>query len=103
MEIHIEAKVNQPVPGALVRARMRRVLSRLPVQPVTAHVTFGDVNGPKGGNDVRCGVLVEVPRRPPIRVERLAPTPRLAFDASFDRVVRRLEQYRERWQKSRRY
>jgi hypothetical protein len=103
MEIHIEGNVSDPIPRGLVRTRMRRALSRLPVRPVTAHVTFGDVNGPKGGNDVRCAVLVEVPRRPPVRVERLAPTPRLAFDASYDRVVRQLEQCRERWQKSRRY
>jgi ribosome-associated translation inhibitor RaiA len=98
MEIHIEGSVGRPIPRGHVGARMRRVLSRLPVNPVTAHVTFADVNGPKGGNDIRCTVLVELPRQPSIRVERLAPTPRLAFDASYDRVVRQLEQYRERWQ-----
>jgi hypothetical protein len=103
MEIYIEADVDRPIPRGHIRARMRRVLSRLPVRPLTAHVTFTDVNGPKGGNDIRCAVLVELPRQPSIRVERLAPTPRLAFDGSYDRVVRRLEQYRERWQESGRH
>jgi putative sigma-54 modulation protein len=102
MEIHIEGNVDRPIPSGHVRTRMRRVLSRLPVQPVTAHVTFADVNGPKGGNDIRCAVLVALPRQPSIRVERLAPTPRLAFDASYDRVARQLERCRERWQDSRR-
>jgi hypothetical protein len=74
MEIHIEGSVGRPIPRGHVGARMRRVLSRLPVNPVTAHVTFADVNGPKGGNDIRCTVLVELPRQPSIRVERLAPT-----------------------------
>jgi hypothetical protein len=40
--------------------------------------------------------------RPVPRGERLAPTPRLAFDASYDRVVRQLERCRECWQDSRR-
>jgi len=102
MEIRIEGSVTPAIPRAHVTTRMRQVLRRLPVHPVTAHVTFTDVNGPKGGNDIRCAVLVEVPRQPSIRVERRAPTPRLAFDASYDRLVRQLERYRERWQDSRR-
>lgn len=103
MEIQINGNVGRPIPRAHVGARLRRVLSRLPVNPVTAHVTFTDVNGPKGGNDIRCAVLIELPRQPSIRVERLASTPRLAFDASYDRVVRQLEEYRERRQNSRRH
>jgi ribosome-associated translation inhibitor RaiA len=102
MEIRIEKEVDRPIPRAHVTTRLRRVLSRLPLAPVTAHVTFADVNGPKGGNDIRCAVRVELPRQPPIHVERVAPTARLAFDASYDRMVRQLERHRERWQDSRR-
>jgi hypothetical protein len=51
MEIRIERDVDRRIPRGHVTARLREVLSRLPVQPVTAHVTFADVNGPKGGND----------------------------------------------------
>jgi putative sigma-54 modulation protein len=103
MGIIITGSIGCPIPLGYVGARMRRVLSRLPVHPVTAHITFRDVNGPKGGNDIRCAVLVELPRQPSIRIERLGRTPRLAFDASYDRVVRRLEQYRERRQDTRRH
>jgi ribosome-associated translation inhibitor RaiA len=103
MEIHIDGNVGGSIPRGHVRARMRRAVSRLPIHPVTAHVTFVDVNGPKGGNDIRCAVLVELPYQPSIRVERLARTPRLAFDASYDRVVRQLARHRERWQDSHRH
>jgi ribosome-associated translation inhibitor RaiA len=103
MQIQIEGNLGRPIPRAHVTARLRRALSRVPVQPVTAHVRFADVNGPKGGNDIRCVVLVELPGQPAIRVERLASTPRLAFDTSYDRVVRQLERCRDRWQDSQRH
>ena len=103
MEILIEGNVGRRIPRAHIATRLSRALSRLPVSPVTAHVRFSDVNGPKGGLDIRCTVLVELPRQPAIRVERLAETPRLAFDASYDRVVRQLERSRERWQNDRRH
>ena len=100
--IHIEGSPGRAMPREHVATRLRRLLGRLPMQPVTAHVTFSDVNGPKGGNDICCTVLVELPHRPSIRVARRGPTPRLAFDVSYDRVVRQLERYRERWQDSQR-
>ena len=103
MEVHIEGRLTRAIPRAHVTTRMRGVLSRLPVQPVTAHVTFADMNGPKGGDDICCAVLVELPHQPSILVERRATTPRLAFNASYDRVVRQLERHRERWQDSRRH
>ena len=102
MEIQIEGALERPIPRGHVTTRMRQVLGRLPVHPVKARVTFSDVNGPKGGNDVRCAVQVELPHQAPIHVKRVALTPRLAFDASYDRVVRQLEGYRERLQDSRR-
>jgi ribosome hibernation promoting factor len=102
MTIHVQGDGSGRIPRVYVTARLSRVLARLPLDPVTAHVTFSDVNGPKGGNDIRCAVLVDLPHQPAIRVERLAPTPRLAFDAAYDRVARQLERHRERWQDSRR-
>lgn len=103
MDINITGSIGRPIPRGHVEARMRGVLSRLSLRPVTAHITFNDVNGPKGGNDIRCAVLVELPRQPSIHIERLGRNPRLAFDASYDRVVRQLEQYRERREDSRRH
>ena len=103
MKIQIQGTTGGRIPRVYVTTRMTRALGRVPLDPVTAHITFSDVNGPKGGNDIRCAVLVDLPHQPSIRVERLAPTPRLAFDATYDRVARQLDRYRERWQDSRRH
>jgi hypothetical protein len=61
------------------------------------------VNGPKGGVDIRCGILVTMPGEPPIRVERTQTTARLAFDESYDRLLRRTEGPRRRWRESQRH
>jgi ribosome-associated translation inhibitor RaiA len=82
--------------------RLRRALDRVRGAPVKAHVTFSDVNGPKGGEDVHCAVLLELPHQAAINVERVATTPQIAFDESCDRLVRRLARARERWQDGRR-
>jgi ribosome-associated translation inhibitor RaiA len=84
-------------------SRMNRLLKRLPVRPLSARVTFSDVNGPKGGADKRCGILVSLPGGPAIRVERVATTARLAFDQTCDRVQRRAERPRRRWRESQRH
>jgi hypothetical protein len=102
VDVRIAERIGRPIPHAHVGTRMRRVLRRLPSAPIRADVTFRDVNGPKGGNDICCAVLLALPRQPAIRIERLGRTPRLAFDAAYERVVRQVEQYRERWQNSRR-
>jgi hypothetical protein len=96
VSIQIAGSIDRPIPHGHIAMRMRRMLDRLPMPPVTAHVTFRDVNGPKGGNDIRCAVLVQLPRRPPMRIERAGRTPRLAFDATYDGIVRRLQDDRER-------
>jgi putative sigma-54 modulation protein len=102
-QIRIEGNVGHPIPRSHITTRLSRALGRLPLAPVTAHVTFSDVNGPKGGEDIRCAVLVEVPHQPAIRVERVAASPRVAFDESCDRIIRQLERSRERWQDGRRH
>ncbi len=101
--IHIEGEIGRLIPRGHVAMRLSRALRRLPVHPVAAHVRFSDVNGPKGGNDIRCVLLVVLPRRPAIRIEREATTARLAFDASYERMIRQLERSRERWQDERRH
>jgi sigma 54 modulation/S30EA-like ribosomal protein len=90
-----------------LRARAARLLqeqfARLGVGPVTGLATFFDDNGPKGGRAMRCALTVRIPYRPSIRVERSAETPRLAFDAAYAVLERRLERYRERDRQSRRH
>jgi hypothetical protein len=100
--IRIEDKAAGRIPRLHVMSRMKQLLKRLPVRPLSARVTFSDVNGPKGGVDIRCGILVSLPGEPAIRVERLATTPRLAFDRTFDRVQRQVERPRRRWLESQR-
>jgi ribosome-associated translation inhibitor RaiA len=88
-----------PVDAALRRRAETAVtvaVIRAGVQPVRAHVTFFDDNGPKGGRASRCAITVRVPFRPHIRAEKVAETPRLAFDAAVAVLERDLERYRER-------
>lgn len=102
MDIRIENELGRRIPREHVIARLAQALRRLPVR-ATARVTFTDVNGPKGGPDVRCTVLVRLPGQPPVSVARAGTTPRLAFDTSYDRAIRQLERGRARWQDSRRH
>jgi ribosome-associated translation inhibitor RaiA len=65
-------------------------------KPVAIEVGFVDENGPKGGVACRCSLTVRLPRRPPLHVEQLAETPRLAFDQAVTRLERRLLEDRGR-------
>ncbi|HXH81486.1 MAG TPA: hypothetical protein VNN07_01005 [Candidatus Tectomicrobia bacterium] len=103
MEIRIEGRIDRAIPRGHVIERLRGALRRVPARRVRACVRFDDVNGPKGGNDIRCAIVVEVAGRPPLRVTRLAATPRLAFDAGYERLVRRLDDAAERRQEQRRH
>ncbi|MBI1847844.1 MAG: HPF/RaiA family ribosome-associated protein [Candidatus Rokubacteria bacterium] len=102
MEIHIEGEVGG-IPRERITTRLTRALARLASRPLVTHVRFADVNGPKGGVDIRCGVVVEVPHQPSVRVESVASTPRLAFDRSCDRLIRHLERARGRWRQDHRH
>jgi ribosome-associated translation inhibitor RaiA len=84
----------------VLRARAAKVvgaaLEPIKLAPIRAKVTFFDDNGPKGGRGMRCAVDVRLPYRPPIRVEQVAETSRLAFDGAFAALERQVERYRER-------
>lgn len=81
---------------------LARALSRLPTGPAAGRAAFFDDNGPKGGRAIRCALTVRLPHRPSIRVERSAVSSRLAFDAAFPVLERRLRRYRERVRDSKR-
>jgi len=71
--------------------------------PIGAHVTLADVNGPKGGLDVRCAIDVRVPRTAPLHAEALAERDVLAFDRAADVITRRIgDQLRRREESARR-
>jgi ribosome-associated translation inhibitor RaiA len=83
---------------ARITKQMTRALERLGVKPVAADVVFVDVNGPKGGLDIRCALTIRLPYRPSLRAEDTAGDAQLAFDRSFAALSRQLERYRERQQ-----
>ena len=102
MNIRIDSTPGRRIPRSYVTASMEKALKRIPGEPVTARVTFTDVNGPKKGVDIECALLLTQPGRPPMRVARRGTTPRVAFDLSYDIALRRLEELRERNEQSRR-
>jgi ribosome-associated translation inhibitor RaiA len=75
---------------------VRDALARLTVRPITAQVTFLDDNGPKGGRAARCAVMLRLPYRPHVQVQKVAETPRLALDAALAVLQRDLERYQKR-------
>jgi ribosome-associated translation inhibitor RaiA len=85
-----------PALQARVAKLMGGTMGLLAVKPVAAQVRFFDDNGPRGGRAMRCALMVRLPYRPTVRVERTAETARLAFDAGFAVLERMLERYRER-------
>ncbi len=97
LRIQIEAMNGVRVPRTHVMERMRHALERVRRRPIEARVVFADVNGPKGGADIRCLVLVALPGQPALRVEAVAAPARVAFDDACDRLVRRLHRAAERW------
>ena len=103
MKLRIQGEPGQRLPRAHITSRLTRVLARMPLESLSTTVTFADLNGPKGGNDTRCILVVDLPHTPSIRVEGRGPTARLAFDVGYDRLVRRLSRSRERWREQRRH
>ena len=94
--IEIVTPKGAPALGAGVRARLAGMLAARGIRAARASVTFVDENGPKGGLGVRCRVSVTLPRRPALRVEHTATTPRLAFDGVLETLERSLDRMRER-------
>lgn len=80
---------------ARIAADLQGALASIRVEPTSAHATFADENGPKGGVAIRCALEVRVPRRPIVHVVEMARTPRLAFDAALAKLERALAQERE--------
>jgi hypothetical protein len=100
--IRIDSAIRQTLPRAHITQRLRQALSRAAAKPVTARASFSDVNGPKGGLDIRCVVSIALPGQPVIAVTRRGRTPRLAFDDAYARACRSVDRARARWEASRR-
>jgi putative sigma-54 modulation protein len=71
-------------------ARVAAALAALPRRVSSARVTFTDVNGAKGGVDIRCAITVSLRGRRRLHVEDVATTPRQALDEALAKLERRV-------------
>lgn len=85
-----------------VDRRIRRALVGVQSTPINVHVSFADVNGPKGGADIRCAIDVRIPRTAPIHAEAFAGRDFTAFDRSVAVITRRIAQRLRRRQEGQR-
>ena len=80
--------------------RLASSLERLGQRLNQVHVFFADVNGPKGGIDTICRIVVHVRRQSPLVVEDRHHDLAALADRAVDRVefavARRLERWRSR-------
>jgi ribosome-associated translation inhibitor RaiA len=100
MEIH---GVDRGPSAALVTRRLAGLLTALPVRATAAELRVTDENGPKGGEDVRCGLTVKLPGHPSLHVDGVAPSVGLAFDIAATKLERRLGRTTERFRDFRRH
>jgi hypothetical protein len=92
LRLQIAGNPIAPSLRARIARRIRRALVGVQTSPIHAHVTFADVNGPKGGRDVRCAIDVQIPRTAPLHAEALAERDVTAFDQSAAAIARRIAQ-----------
>ena len=74
-----------------IESRLAKAVGHAPARPTSALVKFVDVNGPKGGVDIRCSLTLRMPPRKEVHVEAMGSTPELAFNAAADVFDRRLQ------------
>ena len=87
---------------ALIAKKLDVAFERHGVRAVATRVVFADENGPKGGVGIRCGVTVELPRRPTLHIDHLAEDERTAFDGALEALERQVTRDRGRLREQRR-
>jgi ribosome-associated translation inhibitor RaiA len=83
-----------------IAQRLRRALAGVRTSPVHVRVAFTDVNGPKGGLDVRCAIDVRIPQTEPLHVEETRDRDVTAFDRAAAMITRRIKDRLGRRQES---
>jgi ribosome-associated translation inhibitor RaiA len=96
MTVEIEGLTGRLALRALIGRKIAAVFEPRRAKPTIVRVLFVDENGPKGGVGIKCGITVEVPRRPAFHAEDRGETHRLAFDGAFDALERQVVSGRER-------
>ena len=74
--------------------KLEAVLKRGRIRATGTVVTFTDVNGSKGGVDIRCAITAEAPGRPARHASALAADARLALDGALEALERELQKDR---------
>jgi putative sigma-54 modulation protein len=92
-----------PTLRARIVRQIRQALVGVQTSPVHVRVGFADVNGPKGGLDVRCTIDVKIPRTAPLHVEETAVSAINAFDLGEATISRQIARRLERRQESGRH
>ena len=88
---------------ARIVQQIRHALAGVQTSPVHVRVSFADVNGPKGGLDVRCAIDVTIPRMAPLHAEETAASDTNAFDLSEAAISRQIARQLERKEESGRH
>ena len=89
-KIEIVGPAIAPTLKTRIVRRIRRALVGVQTGPVHVRVSFADVNGPKGGLDVRCAIDVRIPRTAPFHVEETAVRDVTAFGRSAAAISRQI-------------
>jgi ribosome-associated translation inhibitor RaiA len=101
MHVLIESSAPGATPGWRRQAehRVRRTLHRLQAQVQQARVRVRDINGPKGGLDTRCQVVLTTAGHGTLVVVAQAAQPQAALNEALQRVTHALARL---WQRKRR-
>jgi ribosome-associated translation inhibitor RaiA len=102
MSVVIEGLGDDRALRTLISGKIANTLARLQVVATAVRVQFSDENGTKGGVDLRCSVTIDVPHRPELHADTVAPDARLAFEQAFAALERQIERARERGRAKRR-
>lgn len=105
MEVHLLAKPFPLTPAlrSYAERRLRGALSFARDRVGDVVVRLGDINGPRGGQDMVCHILVAVPGRPTLVVRDVQDDLYTAIDRAVKRAAYKVRQlvmqrrYLERW------
>jgi hypothetical protein len=88
-------RIDSPLRARIVGA-LTQIVDHECSAPVDALVAFFDDDGPKNGPAIRCAITVKWPHATPVHVEHRGSSSRLAFNAAFTAVMRRVREETER-------
>ena len=102
MTLEIDGLRGNPRFRSLIAKKLDLAFERHGVHPIATRVVFDAENGPKGGAGIRCGITVEISRRPALHVDHVAEAQRPAFDGAIEALERHVMRDRGRLREQRR-